>query len=122
MRQEDFDRDWEAAGKELLTRMKAWRLAHPKATLDEIERALDKRMRELRGEMLEDIAQASDLADVRAQPEAERPVCPKCGARLGPRGQEQRTLETDGDQRITLTLTRSYAVCPECKAGFFPPG
>ena len=25
MRQEDFDRDWEAASKELLTGMKAWR-------------------------------------------------------------------------------------------------
>jgi hypothetical protein len=27
MRQEDFDRDWVAASKELLTGMKAWRLA-----------------------------------------------------------------------------------------------
>lgn len=120
MRQEDFDRDWEAASKELLTGMKAWRLAHPKATLAEIERALDRRMRELRGEMLEDLAQASDVADVRALSEEERPVCLHCGRRLGPRGQERRVLETDGDQEITLM--RSYAVCPHCKAGIFPPG
>ena len=119
MLQEDFDQDWEAASKELLTEMKAWRQAHPKATLTEIERALDRRMRKLRGELLEDMAQASDLADVRAQSEAERPVCPECGAQLGPRGQEERTLATDGDQKIRLT--RSYAVCPHCKTGIFPP-
>ncbi len=64
MRQEDFDRDWEAASKELLTEMKAWRKAHGKATLTEIEDELDRRMQQLRGEMLEDMAQASDLADV----------------------------------------------------------
>lgn len=120
MRQEDFDRDWEAASKEVLLGIKAWRLAHPKATLDEMERELNRRMRELRGVMLEDMAQASDLADVRALPEAERPVCPQCGAHLGPRGQEEVRLKTEGDQAITLT--RSYAVCPHCHTGFFPPG
>ena len=120
MRQEDFDRDWEAASKELLTEMKAWRVAHPHATFSAIEMELDRRMRELRGEMLEDLAQASDLADVGALPEAERPVCPHCGARLGPRGQEQRTLQTDGDHEVALQ--RSYVVCPHCRTGFFPPG
>jgi YgiT-type zinc finger domain-containing protein len=119
MQPEDFDRDWEAASKELLTGMKTWRQAHPHATLVEIEAELDRRMRALRGEMLEDLAQASQLADLRGVAEAERPVCPQCGARLGPRGQETRTLRTDGDHKITLE--RSYAVCPHCQTGFFPP-
>jgi RNase P subunit RPR2 len=120
MQQEDFDRDWEAASKEMLTEMKAWRRAHPRATWAEMEQELDRRLRQLRGEMLEDMAQASALADVRALAEAERPVCPHCRAHLGPRGQETRTLRTDGDHEITLT--RSYAVCPHCHTGFFPPG
>lgn len=120
MRQEDFDRDWEAASKEMLTEMKAWRRAHPKATLDAMERELDRRMRELRGDMLEDLAQASDLADVQALAEEERPVCPQCGAHLGPRGQEERKLKTDGDQEIAVI--RSYAICPVCGTGIFPPG
>jgi RNase P subunit RPR2 len=119
MRQEDFDRDWEAASKEMLTGMKAWRVAHPKATLDAMEEELDRRIQALRAEMLEDMAQASDLADVRALPAAERPVCSQCGAPLGPRGQEVRQLKTQGDH--TLTLTRSYAVCPRCQTGIFPP-
>ena len=119
MQPEDFDRDWEAASKELLTGMKAWRQAHPHATLMEIEAELDRRMRALRGEMLEDLAQASQLADLREIAEEERPACPQCGARLGPRGRETRTLRTDGDHKITLE--RSYAVCPHCRTGFFPP-
>lgn len=119
MEAEDFDRDWEAASRELLTGMKAWRKEHQHATLSEIEAELDRRMRALRGDMLEDLAQASKLADLREVPEEARPACPKCGARLGPRGQERRTLRTDGDHEITLE--RSYVVCPHCQTGFFPP-
>lgn len=119
MQQEEFDRDWEAAGREMLIGMKAWRLEHPKATLAEMEQELDRRMRELRGVMLEDMAHASHMVNIQALAASERPVCPHCGAPLGPRGQERRTLKTDGDQEITLT--RSYAVCPQCKTGFFPP-
>ncbi len=120
MQPDDFDRDWEAASKELLIGMKAWRKEHQHATLSEIEAELDRRMRALRGDMLEDLAQASELADLRDVPEEARPVCPQCGARLGPRGQETRTLRTEGDHEITLE--RSYGVCPHCQTGFFPPG
>lgn len=120
MQQEDFDWDWEAASKEMLTAMKVWRQEHPRATWVEMEQELDRRLRQLRGAMLADMAQASALADIRALAPEERPVCPHCGRALGPRGQETRTLQTDGDQEITLT--RSYAVCPHCKVGFFPPG
>lgn len=120
MTQADFDADWERASKELLTGMKQWRQAHPHATLSAIEQELDRRMQQLRGEMLADLAHASPLRDVRALPEAERPVCPQCGAHLGPRGQKTRQLSTTGN--ATLTLQRSYAVCPHCQVGFFPPG
>jgi hypothetical protein len=119
MEQADFDADWEPASQELLTGMKAWRMAHPRATLSAIEEELDRRLNQLRAEMLEDLAQASALADIGTMPEEERPVCPECGARLGPRGQKVRQLRTTGDESITLQ--RSYAVCPHCEVGLFPP-
>jgi hypothetical protein len=120
MAQTDFDTDWERASKELLTGMKAWRQTHPRATLNAIEQELDRRLHHLRAEMLADLAQASALTDIRTLPEVARPVCPECGARLGSRGQKARTLNTTGNEG--LTLQRSYAVCPHCQVGFFPPG
>lgn len=120
MQQVDFDADWERASKELLTGMKEWRVAHPQATLSAIEQELDRRMNRLRAELLADLAQASALTAVGALPEDKRPVCPQCGARLGPRGQKARQLSTTGNE--TITLQRSYAVCPHCQVGLFPPG
>jgi hypothetical protein len=120
MGQTDFDADWERASKELLTGMKAWRQAHPRATLNAIEQELDRRLHQLRAEMLADLAQASALTDIRTLPAAERPVCPECGAHLGSRGQKVRTLSTTGNESIMLQ--RSYAVCPHCQVGLFPPG
>ena len=117
---EDFATDWEGASKEMMTGMKAWRKEHPHATLTEMEDELDRRMNQLRGEMITDMAQASALTDIQAIPEEERPKCPECGTPLGPRGQHARSLTTSGDAQITIE--RSYAVCPQCKAGFFPPG
>ena len=118
--QADFDRNWETASKAVLTGMKAWRLAHAQATLTEIEEELDRRLRRLRVELLTDLAAASPLRDISALPEAERPVCPHCGHRVKPRGTQVRQLLTAGNELVVLH--RSYGVCPQCQAGFFPPG
>lgn len=96
-----------------------WRVQHPKATFREIEAALDERLARLRARMLEDAALVSRAADWSAT-DAERPVCPQCGAVLQARGRETRTLTTHYDQ--ALQLERRYAVCPRCEAGLFPPG
>ena len=74
----------------------------------------------MRARMLQDAALASAAADIKEAEEAERPVCPKCGARLEGCGTEVRQLTTQHNQ--TLELARSYGVCPVCGAGFFPPG
>jgi predicted RNA-binding Zn-ribbon protein involved in translation (DUF1610 family) len=100
--------------------MKEWRLQHPKATLREIEAALDERWGKARARILEDAALASAAADLSSAKEEERPKCPACGAELAARGQPTRALTTHFDQ--TLQLKRSYAVCPQCGAGLFPPG
>jgi len=97
-----------------------WRAAHPRATLQEIERTLDERLAVLRARLLEDLALARKHADVQALPAEERPACPACGGRVEARGAKTRRLTTTYERRITLT--RSYAVCPACGTGLFPPG
>jgi ribosomal protein S27AE len=120
MMNKDFDARWDELAEEVLSGMKEWRLQHPKATLREIEQALDERLGKMRARMLQDAALASAAADIQAAAEGERPVCPECGAPLAARGSGLRQLTTQQDQ--TLALRRSYGVCPQCGAGVFPPG
>lgn len=115
----DFDQHWRELSDEVLSGMKAWRLQHPRATLSEIEVALDERLARLRARMLEDAALASAAADWEAASGAV-PTCPQCGQPLQGRGKHPRQLQTHGGQ--SLTLPREYGVCPACQAGLFPPG
>jgi RNase P subunit RPR2 len=116
----DFDAGWGELSKGVLSAMREWRFRHPRATFSEIETALDEQLDRQRAQMLEDLALASELADLSLLLPEKRPLCPDCGRPLGPRGKQDRHLQTEGDQQITLT--RSYGVCPTCKVGFFPPG
>ena len=45
--------------------IQAWRLQHPKATLQEIETDIDARIAELRARLGEEVALASTAAEVR---------------------------------------------------------
>ena len=90
--------------------VRAWRRAHPEATLSEIEHALDTRLRAARAALLADVAGA-------AAPDVAR--CPTCGGPLVARGTRPRTLVTDGDAAVPLT--RRYATCPVCGTGLSPP-
>ena len=110
---------WSVTAADVFTGLADWRTAHPQATLREIEGALDARLAALRARMREDLALASKQADVQALPVEERPPCPACGARLEARGAKTRRLTTTYERQITLT--RSYAVCPACGTGLFPP-
>ena len=116
----DFDACWDALAEEVLSGMKEWRLQHPKATLREIERALDERLGKLRARMLQDAALASAAADMQAAHATERPQCAECGSVLVERTVAARQLLTQHNQ--VLALERSYGVCPQCGAGVFPPG
>jgi RNase P subunit RPR2 len=111
---------WETLGEEVFAGMRTWRQAHPKATLTAIETALDERWARARAQILQDVALSSAAAQVSGQAGAERAVCPQCATPLEARGTAQRTLTTTYEQ--PLHLTRTYAVCPACGAGHFPPG
>jgi ribosomal protein S27AE len=100
--------------------MADWRAAHPKATFNEIEAALDERLNQVRARVLADLAMASTAADLRAGSGEERPRCERCGAVLQARGQSERGLVTLGGAEVRLV--RSYATCPRCGDGSFPPG
>lgn len=93
-----------------------WRHAHPQATWDELEAAVDAELAVLRAKVLQDTALASDAVDLRTV----RPPCPQCGTPLQAAGPHRRRLTTDHDQAIELT--RTYARCPVCGTGLFPPG
>lgn len=114
----DLEATWQELAGEVLSGFRAWRAAHPTATLSEIEQALDQRWARARARVLEDAALLSAAADLRTGPG--RPACPSCGGRMHADGQEVRRLTTAGDQ--PLTLRRSRARCPVCGTGLFPPG
>jgi RNA polymerase-binding transcription factor DksA len=116
----DFDARWDELAEEVLSGMKEWRLQHPKATLRQIEAALDERLGKMRARMLQDAALASAAADIKTTHASERPVCSACGSQLEERTVAARELVTQHNQ--VLKLERSYGVCPTCGAGLFPPG
>lgn len=63
---EEMDHTWQALSEEVLTGMKEWRIAHPKATLREIEQAVEERVNRLKARVLQDAALASAASDARA--------------------------------------------------------
>jgi YgiT-type zinc finger domain-containing protein len=115
---ERLSQSWQVMAAEILTGLAEWRQRHPKATLREIETALDERWAVARAHILREAALASAAADLGRA--TERPACPACGGRMESRGMGERTLTTHGGQPVTLR--RSRAVCPACGAGLFPPG
>ena len=116
---EETEARWQQLTEEVMTGMKEWRLAHPKATFKEIETALDERLAKVRARMLQDVALASRAADLRGKSEKDRVGCPQCGHSLEHQGEERRKLTTHYNQ--TIELNRSYALCPICGTRVFPP-
>lgn len=109
---------WEQLALEALSGMAGWRGEHPQATLAEIEAETDRRLAEVRARMIQDAAQASATAEMEAG--SARPVCPSCGVELVKNGKRKRRVTTRQEQ--TIELERQQMKCPQCEAGFFPPG
>lgn len=106
---------WLAEADARFAALDAWRQDHPRATWTEIEAAVDAQLGPLRARLLGETAMASDAAALGGA----RPVCPGCGARLAPAGARRRRLR--GEQEIPIELERTYARCPACGTGVFPP-
>ena len=119
-RLEGLEQRWAGEAESVWSGIADWRAAHPKATLSEIEAALDERLDRLRARLLADLALTSAAADVREALAEERPGCARCGVMLQSRGQSERTLLTQGGAEVPLR--RTYIACPQCGDGSFPPG
>jgi hypothetical protein len=117
MRSSLSDGAWQRLADEAWAGLTAWRHQHPKATLREIEQAVDERLAVLRARMVQDAALASAAADPTAGDE--RPRCSVCGEPMHLEGPRTRSLRTTYDQEVALT--RRYARCPACGTGLFPP-
>jgi YgiT-type zinc finger domain-containing protein len=116
---EAIEKQWRELSEEVLSGMKEWRLAHPNATFREIEDAVHERVSRLEARMVQDSALADARTDWAQVPPEKRPTCPNCGTPLVSRGKRQRELQSRGGQ--TIHLKRSYATCPTCEMGLFPP-
>lgn len=117
---EQLRAEWGALSAAVARELTEWRAAHPKATLAEIEHVVHETMSRLQVQVLSDLAHASAATDLTAT-EAARPRCPSCETVLEPRGQQEREV-LPARQAAALRLRRSYAVCPTCGVGLFPPG
>jgi RNase P subunit RPR2 len=115
-RQNKWDELFEEASQEVLR----WRQKHKRATLTEIEETVDSELARMRAQMIQDLAMASETADIGALPKAERPPCPHCGRPLVANGKQKRVLATDYEQGVTLQRSKGY--CQHCKLSFFPSG
>jgi RNase P subunit RPR2 len=117
--EEAMDKEWRILSEEILSGMKEWRLAHPKATFREIEQEASERVSRLQARMIQDAALASPTADWQSLPQEERPTCPHCDKALIPRGKQKRRIQGSGGREVELR--RSYGTCPSCGMGLFPP-
>jgi len=80
---------WSEDAASVWTGLADWRAAHPTATFEEIEAALDERLNQVRARVLSDLALASAATDVASGTMEERPRCTRCGGVLQARGGER---------------------------------
>lgn len=99
---------------ELADKLKAWREANPKATLTEIEEAVEAELAKIRSEWVTELAQAGEKS------ETEAPQCPQCGRTMVKNGRRKRHLKSKEGQ--TLQLERQQWRCLSCGTTLFPPG
>lgn len=71
-----FDGGWEGVAAGVLSGVEEWRLAHPQATLVEIEKAVDEQLNALRVWMLADTALVDAVSDLNVIESARRPSLP----------------------------------------------
>ncbi len=105
---------------EILTDIKEWRRAHPRATYVQIEDEVHKRMMQLEAQIIEGAVQESPSREWGRGSKVEAALCPKCAVPLQARGKHKRTLQGNGGESVTLK--RTYGTCPKCGEGLFPPG
>ena len=117
---EGVESDWSQAAEGVMLEIREWREQHPRATLTEIEAAVDGTWAKVRLRLIQEVALASEAKGIGRQRGDDCARCSKCGGRLESRGEKVRKLSSHNDQLIELR--RSYGRCPVCETRVFPPG
>lgn len=94
-------------------RLMQWRREHPRATLTEIEEAVEAELAQLRQDLVAEMVQET-VEDQNV------PDCPQCGQGMVKNGRRQRKLK--GKEGETIHLDRQQWRCLTCGATLFPPG
>jgi hypothetical protein len=96
--------------------LRVWRQAHPQATFDEIDAAVQRQFAPLQAEVVAELSQATHEEAHEMPP----PRCVQCEQPMQAHGTRARRVPTRQGQAVRLQ--RAYYVCPACGAGRFPPG
>lgn len=99
---------------ELVEKLNQWRQANPKATLTEIEEAVEAELAKIRKELVTALAQAGEESQQGA------PHCRQCGQAMVKNGRRKRQLK--GKEGQTMQLERQQWRCLRCGTTIFPPG
>lgn len=59
------------------------------------------------------------VAAVESQPLEPDVNCPTCSRKMQHKGKKPKQVTTQSGE---IVVERDYAYCPDCRAGFFPPG
>lgn len=119
MARDAFVDDWDPHWAETKGSVAQWRREHPRATMREIEEAVDQQIDGLRARMLQDVAMESGAAQFAHASARDRPQCQGCGRPLVSRGARERTLTPTGGREVRLR--RAYGQCQGCGLELFPP-
>jgi hypothetical protein len=92
----------------------AWDAEHATPDLTEIEEQVLRWRQQIGLNLVEKV-----LARQETRQPVEKLHCPHCAQEAIPKGLKPKQLET---RLGPLVLERSYAYCPLCRQGFFPPG
>src|SRR5450755_1134766 len=87
---------------EILTDIKEWRRAYPRATYVEIEDEVHKQMMQLEARLIEGAVEESPSREWGRGSAADAVLCLTCATPLQARGKHKRTLQGNGGEDVTL--------------------
>jgi RNase P subunit RPR2 len=103
----------------ILAEMNAWNASHPQATFLQIEEKARELVSQLEAHLIQASALEREREDWSQSEPSQRPRCPDCQMPLLSRGKRVRHVQ--GPAGRDIELQRTYATCPQCGTGFFPP-
>ena len=113
----DTDKEhWHDRFEEVEAKIRAWQQTKPRATLTEIEEAVEEELARLQRQLVEGLAGEMESKET----EGKEYRCPACQTLMHRNGKKKRRIRSKEDQ--VIELNREQVRCPECGMTLFPPG